>query len=172
MGVKGETVIQDKYMHKAQFLPTATAFSAVFNAITPGRYDFGGTPACQNVPVIQLPPGCIFWLRRLSVGGNVPQEDYLSSVVAVPSITVRRTTKPDPIYRFPIAIDKYIDSGDCEAWIVNDRAGEFLTLSLSGSCMQPPAMIGVATLTLNVSINIYQFNDQEFAAEFRGRICR
>lgn len=162
--------IQEKYMHKANFLSTSTLFSAVFNVPTPGRYDFAETPACQNVPVMALLPGTVYWIKRLSVGGNIPEEDYSGSIEVFPAITIRRQQRPEPVYRFPVPINKYIDSGNCEAWIVNDRINDQLTLSLSGRCVQLPTMVGVTTLTLSVSFQIYGINDQGFMSEFRSRV--
>src|SRR4030042_1456570 len=157
--------IQDRYMHKATFLPTSTLFEAVFNAVVPGRYDFVGTPACQNVQVMELQTGYIYWVKRLSVGGNIPQEDYLGSIVDFPLLTVRRTSRAGvSVYTYPISIDKYIDTTDCDAWILSDQKGDILTLSLSGSCIQLPTMIGVASIRLRISIGIYGICDPKFSS--------
>ncbi|MDD5688617.1 MAG: hypothetical protein PHE88_12385 [Elusimicrobia bacterium] len=165
--------IQDKYMHKATYLPTSTLFEAVFNAVIPGRYDFVGTIACQNVPVMELQTGYVYWVRRLSVGGNIPQEDYLGSIVDFPLLTVRRTVRTGvAVYTYPLPIDKYVDNGDCDAWILSDQKGDFLTLSLSGSCIQLPAMIGVASIRLRISLSIYGICDTGFSSQFRSQVCQ
>ncbi len=167
-----ENEIQEKYMHKATFLPTSTQFEAFFNAVIPGRYDFIGTALCQNVQVMELQAGYIYWVRRISVGGNIPQEDYLGSIVDFPLLTVRRTARTGvAVYTYPLPIDKYVDSGDCTAWLLSDQRGDWLTLSLSGSCIQLPAMIGVASIRLRISLSIYGFCDPKFSNEFRGRVC-
>jgi len=164
--------IQDKYMHKATYLSTSTLFEAFFNAIIPGRYDFVGTAACQDIQVMELQAGYIYWVRRLSVGGNIPQEDYLGSIVDFPLLTVRRTQRPNvSIYTYPLQIDKYIDNGDCDAWVMSDQKNDFLTLSLSGSCIQLPLMIGIASIRLRISLSIYGICDPAFSNEFRGKVC-
>lgn len=163
--------IWEERFHKAQYVPTSTVFSAVFNAITPGRYDFLNTPACQNVQVMDLVPGTIYWIKNISVGGNIPEADYLGSIVDFPALTVRRQSTPAAIYRFPVPINRFINNGECSAWIVNDVRDDVLTLSLSGSCLQLPTMVGLVTLRVNIALNIYGINDQKFAAEFRGRVC-
>jgi hypothetical protein len=166
--------IQDRFMHKATFLPTSTLFEAFFNAIIPGRYDFVGTALCQNVPVMLLQTGYVYWVRRLSVGGNIPEEDYLGSIVDFPQLTLRRTSRPGvAVYTYPISIDKYIDNADCDAWIFSDQKADSLTLSLSGSCIQLPTMVGIASIRLRISLSIYGICDTEFSNEFRDlvKVC-
>lgn len=163
--------IWEERFHKAQYVPTSTVFAAVFNAVTPGRYDFAGTAACQNVQVMELFPGTIYWIKNISVGGNVSETEYLGSIVDFPALTVRRRSVLAAIYRFPIPINRFINNGECSAWVINDTIGDVLTLSLSGSCLQLPSMVGLATMRINVALNIYGINDQKFAAEFRGRVC-
>ena len=161
--------IQERYMHKANFLPVSNMFEAFFNAIIPGRYDFIGTPACQNVQVLNLQMGYIYWIRKMSVGGNIPQEDYLGSIVDFPFLTIRTISRPNmAIYSTPIPIDKFVNSGDCEAWFLSDQSNDILTMSLSGSCIQLPAMIGVLSIKLNITLNIYSICDTSFSADFRG----
>lgn len=161
--------IQEKYMHKASFLPVSNMFEAFFNAVIPGRYDFIGTVACQNVQVLPLQMGNLYWIRKISVGGNIPQEDYLGSIIDFPFLTVRNVSRPNmAIYSRPLPIDKFINSGDCEAWFLSDQANDVLTLSLSGSCIQLPAMIGILSIKLMISINIYSFCDTGMSADFRG----
>lgn len=163
--------IWESVFHKAQYIPSSTLFEAIYNAVTPGRYDFAGTPACQNVQVLTLFPGTIYWIKSISVGGNLPEADYLGSVVTFPALTVRRLSQPAAIYRFPIPINRFINSGECSAWVINDTRDDVLTLSLSGSCQQLPSMVGLASMKINIALTIYGFNDQKFAAEFRGRVC-
>jgi hypothetical protein len=136
--------------------------------VTPGRYDFAGTATCQNVAVIELLPGAVYWLSKFSVGGNIPQEDYLGSIVDFPQVTVKRQSRPEAVYRFPITIDKYINNADCGAFVINDRREDNLTVSLSGSCRQLASMVGIATLSLTFSINVFEINEQGFAARFRS----
>lgn len=164
--------IWEEQLHKAQFLSTSTLFSAAFNVPTPGRYDYDNTIAAQNVVVIELFPGTIYWIRTITVGGNISEQDYLGAIVTFPQLTVRRQSNPNQgVLRFPIPLNKYINAADCNTWIVNDNLRDNLTLSLGGTFIQLPSMIGVATLRINVALTIYGFNDQKFAAAFRGKVC-
>lgn len=163
--------IQDRYMHKATFLTTSTLFSAVFGAYTPGRYDFTLTPSCANVNVFSLLPGSVYWISRFSVGGNIPEEDYLGSIIMFPQLIIKNALNQESLYRYPLTIDKYIDAGTADAWFQNDRLGNTLQLTLTGQCQMLPSMIGVTTLSLRISIIMHQFNDAQFAAEFRRGIC-
>jgi hypothetical protein len=163
-------MIQSPYLHKAQFISAAQTFSAVYNAITPGRYDFTNTAACQNVQLIELLRGTVYWIKTVSVGGNLSEQDYLGSIVTVPQMRVGRLVKPDAVYRFPLTLGKFAESADASAWVFADIGGDVLTLSMSGLCQQLPAMIGLGTMTLVVSIHIFAFNDAKFSAEFKRGI--
>ena len=69
--------IWEKYLHKAQFISTSTLFSAVFNAVVPGRYDFDGTTAAQNVPVIALDLDILFYSAIIIVAEDDPFVGYI-----------------------------------------------------------------------------------------------
>lgn len=162
--------IYEKFLHKASFIPSTTTFSAVFNAITPGRYNFTNTPACQNVPIIELQRGSIYFLKNISIAGNLPEEDFLGSITVLPQVTLRKSTRPDAVYRFPYTIGKFAQSADAEAWVESNIAGENILISMTGVNQQLPAMVGIVTMSIFVSFHIYAFNDARFAAAFKGAI--
>lgn len=155
----------------ARYIPTSTTFEAFFNAIIPGRYDFAGTLLCQNVVTIRLQPGSVYLIERVSVGGNIPEEDFFGSIVDFPRLTFRKSIRTEIIYREPLPISRYMDGLECSAWTKSDKGDDDLTLSMSGSCIQLPSMIGVASLKLNVSLSIYGIEDQSFVAAFNNRVC-
>ncbi len=155
----------------ARSISPSITFEAVFNAIIPGRYDFSGTVACQNVIAIRLQPGSLYLLERVSVCGNVPEEDYFGSIVDFPKLTFKKSVREEIIYPQPLPISRYMDGLECSAWIKSDKGDEDLTLSLQGSCVQLPSMIGIASMKLNVSLSIYGIEDQEYTAAFNNRVC-
>lgn len=155
----------------ARYIPTSTLFEAFFGAVIPGRYDFTGTALCQNVVTIRLQPGSVYLIERVSVGGNIPEEDFFGSIVDFPKLTFKKSILREIVYREPLPISRYMDGLECSAWIKSEKGGDDLTLSMSGSCIQLPSMIGIASLKLNVSLSIYAIEDQKFTAEFNNRVC-
>lgn len=164
--------IQSGFMHKAIFIPGTIRFEAFFNVPTPGRYDFLNTALCQNVQLIELRPGTIYWIRGLSVGGNIPEYDYSGSIVDFPNLTIRRSLRNESVYRFPVPINRYYEEIPCEAWIKSDVREEVMTLSLSGSSIQLPTMVGVPSIILNISLFIFSFTDKSFSIDFDNRVIR
>ena len=162
--------IQERYQHKSVFSSSSTEFSAVFNAVIPGRYDFTGTPTCQNLRVFDLQRGTLYQIKKISVSGNLPEYDYLGSIVDFPQLTVSRWKRTEPVYRYSIPINSYYENTDCQAWLKSDQKDDRLLLSLSGSCIQLPTMVGLLTMTLNISLIIFSFSDTQFMSEFEHKI--
>lgn len=163
--------IQDTILHRANYTPTTTTFSTNFNAITPGFYDYTNNPACQNIQVLDLIPGVAYWIKQITVSGNVPQEDYLGAINVFPALTMTILSRPnEAVYRFPIPVDKYIDNAPCDAWIYCNRENDFLRLSLSGLFIQLPSMLGMITLSINVGFSIFAINDAHFMERFRREV--
>lgn len=158
--------IQDFILHKANHIQTNTRFQAVFNAVTPGHYDYTGTTACQNVVVMQLSPGAVYWIKTISSGANIPVEDYTGSVVNLPQLTIRISPKQEAYFRYPHPIDKYLNNAEFGSWILSSVQAN-MTLSLSGLLVQLPSMVGILTVDINVSLGIYEINNQFFAGRFR-----
>ena len=156
---------------QSRFVTASVTFTAVYNAVTPGRYDFGGTVACQNVQALEMDQNVIYLIDRMSVGGNIAENDYLASIDVFPRLTFKRSKQQQSIYQFPLPIVNYFDGQECSAWTKSDMKGELLTLSLSGSCRQLPSMIGLTDLILCISLNIFAIDNKDFNASFRSSLC-
>jgi hypothetical protein len=76
---------------QSRYIPTSTVFSAVFNAITPARYDFTNTAGNQNVNVLLLQPGTVYLIERMNAGGNLSEEQFLESIDTFPELTIKRS---------------------------------------------------------------------------------
>jgi len=159
-----------KVPHTAKFFSSSAKFEAIYNAITPGRYDFGKTVLCQNVDAFRLEPGSIYLIESISVGVNVPEEDYFGSIDLFPAVAFKYRIRGDGVYRDPMALTRYFDGFPCTAWVYSDKSDEFLTMSMNGSCIQLPTMIGIASMKINVSLSCKQIDDQRFNAWFRGKL--
>lgn len=155
----------------SRFVSASVIFTAVYNAITPGRYDFGLTPACQNVVALEMDQNVIYLIDRISVGGNIAENDYLASIDVFPRLTFKKSRSQQSIYQFPMPIVNYFDGQECSAWSKSDMKGEQLTLSLSGKCCQLPSMVGVTDLIICVSLNLFGVDNKDFNSAFRSSLC-
>lgn len=152
---------------QSRFISSSTVFTAVFNAITPGRYDFTNTSSNQNVSVIQLQPGTIYLIERLSVGGNLTEGQFLESIDTFPVLTVKRSASREGVYNRGLPIVHYFDGLECAAWVHSDKNDDNLTLSLSGLLTQIPSMVGILTVKIQVSMSIYAIESSYFSGAFR-----
>ncbi len=164
--------INYKIPPQARFLPTSTIFSATFNAITPGRYDFSNDPTNTDRFVMEFQPSTVYLIERMSVGGNVSEADFLSSIADIatfgyPRITFRRSAGRESMYQSPIAIANFFDGLESGIFVHSDRRGEMLNMSFQGSFTQTPAMVGLLDLRLQISLNIYAIDSAYYNAAYR-----
>lgn len=151
---------------QSRYIATSTIFSATFNAITPGRYDFN-SPGNQNVNVQELEPGVVYLVERMSTGANLSEADFLASIVDFPTLTIKRSISNQIVYKKPFPIVNYADGIETATFIHSDKGGDNLTLSLVGSLLQLPSMVGIAEVKLQISLSIYAIDSGYFNAAFR-----
>ena len=164
--------IQYQIPTQSRFIPTSTVFSAVFNAITPARYDFTNTAANQDVNVILLQPGTVYLIERMNAGGNVTEEQFLESIDTFPSLTIKRSVSKENVYNRSIPIVNYFDGLECAAWVFTDKKDDWLTLSFSGLLRQLPSMVGILTAKIQVSLSIFAIESAYFNGSFRDGLGR
>jgi len=151
---------------QSRYIPTTTFFSATFNAITPGRYDFSGAPN-QNINVIDLKPSVVYLIERLSIGANIAESEFLSAIVNFPVLTIKRSVSAEIVYQRPFPIVNFADGIECAAWIHSDKQNDFLTFSFNGLFSQTPAMIGLLDLKIQISASIYAIDSAYYNAAYR-----
>lgn len=151
---------------QSRYVPTSTIFTATFNAITPGKYDFSGA-ANQNVNVLELKPNVIYLIERLSIGANVSETEFLTAIDVFPELTIKRSVSAEIVYQRPFPIVNFADGIECAAWIHSDKQNDFLTFSLNGLFSQTPAMIGLADLKIQISASIYAIDSSYYNAAYR-----
>lgn len=151
---------------QSRYVPTSTIFTATFNAITPGKYDFSGA-ANQNVNVLELKPNVIYLIERLSIGANVSETEFLTAIDVFPELTIKRSVSAEIVYQRPFPIVNFADGIECAAWIHSDKQNDFLTFSLNGLFSQTPAMIGLLNLKIQISASIYAIDSSYYNAAYR-----
>jgi hypothetical protein len=151
---------------QSRYIPTTTVFSATFNAITPGRYDFSGV-ANQNINVVDLKPSVVYLIERLSIGANVAESEFLTAIANFPVLTIKRSVSAEIVYQRPFPIVNFADGIECAAWIHSDKQNDFLTFSFNGLFSQTPAMIGLTDLKVQISASIYAIDSAYYNASYR-----
>lgn len=154
---------------QARFIATSNIFTAVFNAITPGRYNFTDTPGNQNVTVITLQPNTTYFIDKMSVSGNITEEQYLESIDVFPILYLKKKIKTENVYQKPIPIANYYDGNEISAWVNSDKLNDELTFSFQGLLAQPASMVGIGTVKIQVSLNIFAMDSAFYNAAFRDR---
>jgi len=152
---------------QARFIATSTIFTAVFNAITPGRYNFTDTLSNQNVTVIQLQPNTVYYIDKMSVAGNITEEQYLESIDTFPTLYIKKKIKTENVYQNPIPIANYYDGNEISAWINSDKKDDELQFTFQGLLAQPASMVGIGTVKIQVSLNIFAMDSSFYNAAFR-----
>ncbi len=152
---------------QSRFISTSTIFTAQYNVPTPGRYDFN-VPGNQNVNVIELLPGVVYLIERISTGGTLGENLFLESIDLFPQLTIRRSLSSQIVYQRPIPIVNYADGIESSAWIISDLgSADNLTLSLTGSLIQLPAMVGIGSIRIQVGLSIYAIDSAYYNTSFR-----
>jgi len=155
---------------QSRMVNTSTIFSAVFNAVTPGRYDFTGTTACQNVDVFKTIPGTMYLIERMNAGGNVSEDDFLSSIITFPLIALRKKKSGESILSGNVPVTNYFKGLETATWFYSDKQDDYLTLSLSGLFCQTPAMVGLSPLQVQISMVIFAIESSYFNKFFRDQL--
>lgn len=156
---------------KSTLIPLTSIFTGTFNVPTVGLYDFS-IPANQNVFVMTTKPGMVYFIDKYSVGGNITEGQYLESVSSFPLLTVLRRFRQSNIYRNPIPIVNYTDCGQLSNFFYSDSKKDQLLFSFNGSLRQLPTMVGLASVRIQISMDIWEISDNYFVSAFRDVLSR
>jgi len=158
--------------HQAKIIQAANIFTAEFNAVDgiptgTGQYDFNQL-INQRQPVIELLQNAVYLIDTVNVGGDLSEENYLESIDTRPAAVLLRSKTGETVYTKPIPIVNYIDNQGLTAWLVSDKAGEFMQISFSGVLNQIAATVGRQFLNIEISLNIYQLDSALYNNSFRN----
>lgn len=158
---------------EARYIPTSTIFSAAFNGnpANPGKYDFNLNavgPINQNVVVDEMQPNTIYLIERMSAGGNITESQFLEAIDVFCFVDIKKSLGKQRCHPKPIPIANYFDGQETATWIYSDKGGERLTLSFQGVLNQLPSMVGIATVKVQISLNLYAIESAYFVGAFRN----
>jgi hypothetical protein len=152
---------------KSVLIPISTVFQAQFNNPTIGFYDFTNTHGNLGVLALVTKTNFIYFIDRFSVGGNITEEQFLESITAFPQLKVYRRFKNSNIYRSLIPITNYIDNGELSNFFFSNLRNDQLLFDFSGVLRQLPSMVGLVNARIQVSMNIWEIDDQFFSSSHR-----
>ena len=151
----------------SRLIPTSTRFSAQFNVPTVGLYDFTNTAANQNVTVLNMLPTTVYFIDRISVGGNITEAQFLESINTFCFLYFKKKLNNRNIYQAPIPVMNFIDSGELSNFFFSDKGDDELNLSFEGILNQLPSMIGISPVSIQISLNIWAIDANYFKGAFR-----
>lgn len=150
------------------YLQTTNQFNAAFNVPTPGLYDFN-TVANTNRTVLALNTNAIYLINRITIGGTIPQEEYLFNLVTTPLIVLRFAKESQRVYPLRIPIVQFLDGLEAVAWFWTEQKDDILTMSITtGQLSQDAFLVGTASVNLNISLSIFEINDNGFIQQFKN----
>lgn len=150
------------------YLSTRNEFTAAFNVPTLGLYDFN-TAANVRRPVLTLNTNAIYLINRIAIGGTIPLEEYLFNIVTLPLMFLEFTIENQRVYALQLPIVQFYDGLEAVSWFWTDKGGEELSMTLkTGQLSQDPFLVGTASVKINVSLSIFEINDNGFIQSFKN----
>jgi hypothetical protein len=158
--------VSNRIPQQSRFIATSNIFSAAFNTPVVGKYSFD-VAANERQIVIPLQSNTVYLLDRLSFSGTIPQETYFSAIDTLPTITFRYRIGNEVVYMRSIPLIQYSDGKESAAWLLTNKGGEDLVITLRGVLNQTADMVGVDPVKLNVGCEIYAVDEKIYNATFR-----
>ena len=149
------------------FLQTVNVFGAVFNNPTAGIYDFVKPSNLAN-PVLKMETNRIYLINRITIGGTIPQEEYLFNIVQLPKMLLQFSIENQRVYSNSIPIVQFVDGMEAVTWFWTDKGDESLTMSIiAGQLSQDSFLVGTQEIKLNITMSIFEITDIGFCQDFK-----
>lgn len=148
----------------SQFVQTSTRFAGNFNVPQLGAYDFG-TPGNTGVVVADINADCVYLLSALSFSATIPEADFLLSVSAAPTLTLRKRSTGQSILTRSIPLVNYIDGMEINVYFVGQK-NDAIVADFSGVVTQTSNLVGIPTIYTLVALTMYQIQDTGWKKRF------
>jgi hypothetical protein len=158
-------MIASRIPDKARYIPTSNSFTAAFGAPVIGQYSFN-VPANVNQVVYAMDANSVYFIDTISIGGTVSGEDYLAAILTLPLITFRRLQGNEHIYTQKMPVPTFAQSRSVSCYVKSDKGGDAITMDFSGVLNQIANFVGIATITINVSCNLFVMDNAAYTAQF------
>lgn len=148
-------------------------FTAVFNAVTPGFYDFNsaGNIGVAFTPNLQLKRNHLYLIDRYSFSADIPEGSFFEAVNGgtVPSLQLRVPSQTNrQIYPDPIPVINYFDGLETLISVFSDQLDALLG-TFTGQLTQPLSLVGINSVTVQFQPNIYEIKNKDWIDNFLGR---
>ena len=152
--------------YTSRIIQKSVVFPAVFNAVTPGKYNFnGGFGNYQAImPILK---GSLYFLQSVTIGGNIAVDSFLDSISVFPQLSLFRSTDKYLFFPQPFPVVNYVNAQEVNSWIFTDRDGDVLNGFLTGILDQTADLIGVSPVQLSFQFDFYEISDTAFVNNFR-----
>jgi hypothetical protein len=148
---------------RIRYIPASGIFTAAFNVPTIGSFDFNGQ-YLELVP--NLLPNTVYLIDSFSLSGNVASEDFLNSILSVPSLSVMKTLEKEAIFDRPIQIHNFFTDRQIVRFFKTGHNKTGLAATLTGNLNMIPAFVGLAGISLSINFSLHAIDDSAFEKEF------
>ena len=156
-------MITYKLPRRIRYVPVSAIFAAAFNVPTIGKYDFNGQ---LKTFYQKLLPTTIYLIDSFSVGGNISTEDFLDAIDTTPALTLRASGTEQTIFEGPFPITGYFSDRQIVHFFKTPHDNIDLIGTMTGTLKQTPALIGVASVSITISISIHAIDESEWEKMF------
>lgn len=151
---------------KSTFISTSNIFDAPFGTITPGVYDWTNDPTHRNNTVINIENGVLYLIERISVGGNIAEENYLGAINEFPRMILTYQRGGGALYPAPIPIVNYFDGKENVAWAYTEKSPNELQMSFYGILNQTAPLVGVDPVRIHIGLSIYSIRSPQYISAY------
>ena len=147
------------------YVPTVNIFQGTFNTPAAGKYSFNIT-ANQNTVIMPLEINSMYLIERMFISGNIPAEDYLSSMdfdfgtEQIPSIRIKTKLNAVQSHTVKIPIVQFTENREAPILVHTDKKDDQLLMSMSGQLKQIDNTVGIDPVIICIGLSIYQFNEK------------
>jgi hypothetical protein len=148
---------------RIRYIPASGLFTAAFGVPSIGSFDFNG----QYIVLVQtLLPNTVYLIDSFSLSGNVAGEDFLNSILSVPSLSLMKTLEKEAIFDRPIQIHNFFTDRQIARFFKTGQNKTGLAATLTGNLDMIPAFVGVASISLSINFSLYAVDESDFEKKF------
>jgi hypothetical protein len=151
----------------SRFIQVVGRFAAAFNVPTPGVYDFGIAANTCAVLFDQVIKSNIYMIDSYSFSATIQEGQYLEAINTLPQIQLQRQVDQQVIFSKPLPLVNYIDAAQSIGYFFTPRKDDALVATFSGILNQTAPLVGIASITAQVSFNIYEIIDSSWIKSFK-----
>lgn len=160
-----------------RFLQPVAVFDAIFNSPTAGRYDLA-TTANTGVELSSMNDKSIYLIDQYSFSATIADSDYLQAIdtANIPRFRLRTKKTGQRVYQNDMPIINYVDSGEAVAYYASSLASraniggamqpDFLIVDALGALIQPAVLVGLPSVRVQLTFNIYEVIEAEWIDQF------